>query len=299
MLFNEIYGSYFKIVSEIIELAVDGKIDSSGITKIIQEKGFQESSLSIPDKIKSQEWPIIDADGNTPIANYPEIPLTIIQKRWLKALLSDPRIKLFDIDASGLEDVEPLYNYGDIVYFDQYSDGDNYTDDQYIRNFKTILSAIKNKESISVVFKSKRDIVHKWTCKPEKIEYSLKDDKFRIHVEGNKRSNTINLNSIIDCYIVDYDSQLPVHSEPDIHTVVLEILDERNTLERAMLHFSHFQKETVNIDNDRYRMTLMYDQRDETELLIRILSFGPTIRVIEPDSFIELIQQRLSMQRQL
>ena len=75
------------------------------------------------------------------------MPLTTLQKRWLKALLTDPRISLFYPDLVGLEDVEPLFNASDVVYFDCYSDGDNFSDENYIENFHIILQALKEKES--------------------------------------------------------------------------------------------------------------------------------------------------------
>lgn len=57
--------------------------------------------------------------------------------------------------------------------------------------------------------------------------------------------------------------------------LVIELIDERNALERAMLHFSHLEKKTEKVSNDRYKITLYYDKDDETELLIRVLAFGP------------------------
>jgi predicted DNA-binding transcriptional regulator YafY len=41
----------------------------------------------------------------------------------------------------------------------------------------------------------------------------------------------------------------------------------------------------------------MYDKDDETEILIRLLSFGPMIRVVEPESMTALIRDRLKMQK--
>ena len=55
----------------------------------------------------------------------------------------------------------------------------------------------------------------------------------------------------------------------------MDLYDTRNALERAMLHFSDLEKETERIDDKHYRVTLKYRQGDETEILIRILSFGP------------------------
>ena len=84
--------------------------------------------------------------------------------------------------------------------------------------------------------------------------------------------------------------------QPRTETLVLELIDERNALERVMLHFSHLEKETVRLENRRYRLTLRYDREDQTELLIRVLSFGPMLRVVAPDSFIEQIKYRLQKQ---
>ena len=47
-----------------------------------------------------------------------------------------------------------------------------------------------------------------------------------------------------------------------------------------------------------YQITLHYDKNDETEILIRILSFGAVVRVTAPESFREKIRQRLAMQSQ-
>ena len=44
-------------------------------------------------------------------------------------------------------------------------------------------------------------------------------------------------------------------------------------------------------------MTLHYYREDETEVLIRIISFGPMIRVVAPESFIEQIRERLDKQK--
>lgn len=40
----------------------------------------------------------------------------------------------------------------------------------------------------------------------------------------------------------------------------------------------------------------MYNKSDETEMVIRILSFGPLLRVQEPAGFIELLRKRLQKQ---
>ena len=65
-----------------------------------------------------------------------------------------------------------------------------------------------------------------------------------------------------------------------------------------MLQFSYLAKRTERTDKKTYRMTLHYRQEDETELLIRIISFGPLVKVVEPDSFAALIRERIEKQFQ-
>ena len=81
--------------------------------------------------------------------------------------------------------------------------------------------------------------------------------------------------------------------------VVFELYDERNALERAMLHFSHLEKETEKLGEGKYRVKLLYEQEDETEILIRLLSFGPVIKVLSPQSLIDQIIKRIEKQEKL
>ncbi len=66
-----------------------------------------------------------------------------------------------------------------------------------------------------------------------------------------------------------------------------------------MIAFSSFKKETERIDDNTYKMKLTYHKEDETELLIRILSFGPMLKVVGPDCFVNLIVERLKSQKKL
>ena len=66
-----------------------------------------------------------------------------------------------------------------------------------------------------------------------------------------------------------------------------------------MLHFSHLEKETEKLGDKKYRVKLLYETEDETEMLIRILSFGPMIKVLSPQNLIEQIKNRIEKQEKL
>lgn len=152
MLFSEVYGAYYNVLAQILNKAIDGELTQDAIYNVVREKGFEESILTIPKALESQTWPLITKGYATPLDHHPSMPLTILQKRWLKALLSDPRVHLFDPPMDGLEDVEPLYPPNTFVYYDRYSDGDPYTDPGYIKRFRCILSAIKHKRWLHIQF---------------------------------------------------------------------------------------------------------------------------------------------------
>ena len=299
MLFSEVYGSYYKAVSSVLEYAVEGNLTGRKLTQIVQQEAFGESTLTIPGAMKDGSWALLDRDYNTPIRNKPTKPMTLLQKQWLKALLSDPRIKLFIPDTTGLEDIEPLYDQDTFVYFDRYEDGDPFNDEKYIEHFRTILSAMKEKRKIRIRFQGHRDSRHVWICIPYHLEYSPKDDKFRLITAYEGHLLTINIGRIQSVKMKEEYSE--EESRPAVlreKSMVLELTDDRNALERAMLHFSDLEKETVKIDRKHYRITIWYKKDDETEILIRILSFGPVLKVVEPASLVNQIVQRLDRQLQ-
>ena len=300
MLFSEVYGIYFDVLSEILEKAVDGELTRDTMYAIIQGKGFEESILTIPQNLNDQTWPLLSTDFTTPLEHKPTQPITTLQKRWMKALLNDSRIGLFAPPIEGLEDVQPLYPADTFVYFDRYGDGDPFEDPQYIQRFQTILTALRERKWLRLHFLGRNNVPHSWRCIPYKLEYSPKDDKFRLITGNNRAPLIINLARITDCKLLE-----PVTSEeyrPKAmrkRKLVLELMDERNALERCMLHFSHLEKETERIDNRRYRLTLHYEKDDETELLIRVLSFGHVLKVVSPDQFKEKLKNRITKQMQL
>ena len=297
MIFSEIYGSYFKAVSAILAKAVDGTLTEREITRTVLENAFGESLVTIPAKLSDGSWPLLTADYGTPLRHAPHAPLTTLEKQWLKALLLDPRIRLFDPSEEGLEDVEPLFTPDQFVYFDRYADGDPFDDPRYIEHFRLIIRAMHEKRKLRVRFHGHRGTRQSYICIPYKLEYSSKDDKFRLITGFRNTPLTVNLSRIDSVHILEpWDESEYLQPREREKTLVMELYDSRNSLERAMLHFSDLEKETERIDEKHYRITLNYKQGDETEILIRILSFGPVLKVIEPETMVKQIRERLERQ---
>ena len=298
MLFHEIYGSYYQTVTLILKDAVNGSLTKKSMAKLIREHAFGESGLSIPDGLTGEQWRLLHQDFTTPLTNEPAMPLTLLQKRWMKALLLDPRIQLFAPDSSGLEDVEPLFAPDMFVYYDRYTEGDNYQNEKYINIFRTVLTALREKKNLSIRYESRIGVGQTLTVTPHYLEYSEKDDRFRLYAAGKYRTWILNLSRIQECCLINAEATMPLRLTNE-QKLSFELTDYRNALERVLLHFSHLRKETKRLDEKHYRITLYYDPQDETEMVIRLLSFGPMIRVTEPPEMVQQLRERIRRQREL
>ena len=300
MIFNEIYSVYYAAAAKLINAAIDGRLNTESMNSIIGETAFAESGIYISGAIRNEEWKLIDKSFNTPIRNHAELPLTDLQLRFLKAISLDPRFRLFYDDLpSGLEDIEPLYSAEDFRCFDTFADGDPYTDEKYKANFKMLLYALKNKRRVIITCKGSNSSARRSCASPLSLEYSEKDDKFRLHCLCGRKLRTINVARILDCVLTSEKAEVENNHERKKASVTLEIVNERNVPERCMLGFSNYRRRTRRINDNLYEMRLDYYTDDETELLIRILSFGQFVRVTEPEAFVEKLRERLKKSREL
>ena len=298
MLFHEIYGKYYQTVAKILNTALEKRaVSRREILDIVSGSAFSESSMYIPHALGSS-WFLLQADGSPVLRNPSEWPMTLTEKRWLKALLQDPRIRLFGLTDRGLEDVEPLFTQEMFCWFDRYGDADPYEDPGYIQNFRALTQAITQKRAVRIRYSSAKR-TQTYRCIPYRLEYSDKDDKFRLLALQEETTVILNLSRMDGVEVLEpavFPEKLPAQKKT---VLVLELYDRRNALERAMLHFSHLEKETMQLDADRYRIVLRYEPRDERELLIRILSFGPMVKVLEPESLVTQLRERIQKQKNL
>ena len=298
MIFSELYSTYYQTVAAILKAAIDHPVEATEMRHIVEEHAFGESMLHILPAIEEQRWQLITPDGKTPLQKEPSMPLTLLEKRWLKAIAHDPRIRLFGDEIFDFPDVEPLFLPEDILVFDHYADGDDYTDEAYIHHFRLILDAIKHQYPLKITLQNRRENPLVMSVLPHSLEYSEKDDKFRLIGSSDRYGSTINLGRIISCEKCQdsIKGKLTKKTERQ-RRVVFELVDQRKTLERVLLHFAHYEKEAEKLDEKHYRITVVYDKDDETEMVIRIPSFGPMIKVTAPQHFVELIKQRLIRQK--
>ena len=298
MIFSELYSAYYNAIASIIAEVIDGEYSENELQKLVSKRAFGESVLTIMPSFRSEKWQLIHPDMTTTLEHKPTMPLTTLQKQWLKAITLDPRIKLFGVEIPGLEDVEPLFTPDDYHVYDKYSDGDPFEDEEYIRQFRVILEAMRRGTQIRFEMTNRKGNTMFIRCRPLRFEYSEKDDKFRVVTKGWRSVSTVNLTKIQAC--VHYTGVKPLDGETreiQYDTVTLQVVDERNALERVMLHFAHFEKQAEKLGKNTYLLKIKYAHDDETEMVIRILSFGPLVEVIGSENFKKLVIEKLKKQK--
>ena len=317
-LFTEIYNCYFQIVDQICKTARETPITEKDMLALAARFGYEESGFMIVPKLINN-WNLLEKteEGYLSKIDNPEVlPLTTLQKRWLKAILLDERISLFlenaqmDILHTYLKDVQPLFMPEDFYYYDRFQDGDDYTSPEYVHHFRTLLEAIRRKQYVNIRFSSRRGKDVCQTYLPCRVEYSAKNDKFRVLCISGKNAvsrqvEIVNISRIDQVTLTDriYDGEIDLaqaiktsyYKDP----VKLLITTKRNTLERTMLHFANYEKQTKRLDDDTYECQIYYNSMMETELLIEILSFGPTIKVLGPEDFLAKVKERIQRQARL
>lgn len=287
---------YYNTVAEILRLAAAGASERE-MQRLVSERAFSESVLTIIPALKSGKWQLLTPELKPILRHSPTMPLTLLEKRWLKAIADDPRIKLFNVKFPDLEGIEPLFTREDYKIYDRYLDGDPFEDFGYISRFNLLREAVRGKKPVKITMTNRfgNEIWIKFI--PVGFEYSEKDDKIRVISTGS-RFTQVNLARITSCsYYHGKDISRGEIQPPESREVTLEITDERKALERVMLHFSHFEKQAEKIGENRYLLRIKYYLSDETEMVIRILSFGQFVRVTQPQEMIDLIKQRLISQK--
>ncbi len=316
-LFSELYSCYYQVLRHL--LLNQNAITMQDIRAQIIEEGFEESMLSIIPKLESGTWNLFTKDGELYLSKLsPSFlePLSDLEKSYLKALLSDSRIGLFltqeQLEALNdmLASVTPLWKPEQLYYYDRFADGDPYDDETYRSHFQVLLHAQKKRQYVDIDYNapSGKRVHHYYV--PARLEYSVKNDKFRLlafkHTGGqamrlellniariqNVRTTEKTLASAVDLNALIQNSY---YKEP----LRLRIVNERNALERAMLHFANYEKNTVKIDENTYECLIYYNQNMETELLIEVLSFGPMLTVLGNEKFLDLLKARLERQTQI
>ncbi len=317
-LFSEIYSRYYRLVIALLRRPAQ---DRRAVERFVAEHGFGESTLHLLPKLLYRDgWRLLEQapDGTytSRLKHLPRRPMSLLEKAWLKAVLPDERSGLF-LDPNQrqalldvLGDVEPLYPADAIREYDRYLDGDPFCDRAYIQRFRLILQALRQRTLLRIAYTNRTGRVLRDQYAPLKLEYSQKDDKLRLYAARVKAGKVVGFYTLNLARMADVHAMDAAAPEVDLdqfftrcrreQPIVFEVASERNALERVMIEFSAYEKRSVfDPDTGRATCELYCAYADETEVLIRLLGFGPLVRVLGPQGFVEQVKERVYRQAEL
>ena len=313
-LFSEIYNCYYQVMKSILQQQHTLTLDD--LRTNISKLGYEESLFFLIPKLVKSEWNLFDNQEGIFVSKLSEhfyVPLTELQKSYIKTILQDERIQLFlsadDLTALNalFADSPVLWQPEDFYDYDRFSDSDDFADSSYQKHFFCLTDAIEHQQYVDISYESKENhrIHHHYL--PCRLEYSIKNNKFRL-LAVKTSTNNVQTVEILNLARMKDVTPLPRFAvePPDLNSLIrssyykepvrLRIHNKRNALERAMLQFANYEKNTTKIDTDTYECLIYYNQKMETELLIEVLSFGPMLTVLGSERFLRLIRQRLHRQ---
>ncbi|MCR5610119.1 MAG: WYL domain-containing protein [Lachnospiraceae bacterium] len=243
------------------------------------------------------------------------LPLTNIEKIWIKSILSNRRAKLFfseesfEILSKEYADIENIYERQSVKYYDKdvFSE---YIDDYYIDNFKKILEAIKDKRVIKIDYVSRNGNSLCEAYLPYKILYSAKKEKFELlaflmHDRKPELAYKIDISRIYEVteiyreYDDNYDLEKLLATRMCEKPVVLQVFNRNFAYNRIVKDMAIYKCNVEDNEDGTYNVTISYDKQDEGDLLSDILSYGPNVKVIANDKMIEEVKKRALKQYQL
>lgn len=246
------------------------------------------------------------------------VPLSELERRWLRTVLDDSRIgaflseqeihavraELLKFDRSLLPlSVDKIYCYDSCLFPEKDSTRENEV-------LPILLKCIRRCCSVDIEYQPQRRDIVRGTYNPVMIEFSKKDNRFRGFFQSHQDGKVyeMNISQIISAQPgeerFDRTAAMKVFTDfqnINVKSVEIAFMNVRNMADRILTELSPWSKRCVfDQAAGLYRLTLFYKKQDETELVIRMLGYGADIYFTDKNHKIcREISQRIKKQEEL
>ena len=193
-----------------------------------------------------------------------------------------------------------MYKKDTFDFYDIYTDGDDFSNKEYKRNFQRLVKATEQNQCVFIKYKSKNNKIIYGDFIPENIEYSQKNNRFRLictNLSFNGLKTVINISSIKSVSVKEQKNDDIIKKNNKKVYAEIEVSNERNGIERFMSEFASLEKITeFDKTAGKCKVKLSYNSWDEAEILVRLLGFGTIIKVNSPERLVNKIKKRVKKQ---
>lgn len=165
-------------------------------------------------------------------------------------------------------------------------------------NLRLIIRAIVENKKIKYNNIVKGELYHNRVSSPYRLLYSTRLNRLQLIVKPEKQDRMvlINIESIQEMEVLEEDCDYGMEEllKERRKTLVLEIENTKNSVERCFSLFSHLQKTAEYKESeDIHLLKVIYYDFDEKDIIKDILSMGSSVIVLEPADIREQIIQTI------
>lgn len=310
-LFNDYKNRYYRCIQNIINQIYNGeKYDKKDIRKILHNAYLEEESILVNELVNKNFFKFEDDIVKLRIDYNIPIRLNDLELAYLKMFVEDDEFnkvlndEILEKSKKNLNDVQSLdYNkFWKRENIDKY--GDSLKNNEIRNNILILEKAILNNKYIKYSSKNRNgDIFENKIAYPYKIEYSIKNNKYRLIIFFDNRAIKINIDSITNIKILEERDVLEkekiqiqdfIKNRKNIgEPLVLKIEDNNNTLDRCFNLFSAYDKKYYYDTDNNLILNIYYHNFDEAEIVRDILSLGKSVIVLEPKKIRDKVVERI------
>ena len=232
--------------------------------------------------------------------------MTAAEKIYLKGILKSRYAHIF-LDESTIEKIlqclkgAPDIGFDNIFCFSGIKRKECITDVE-ISNIRIVLKTIQENKALKYSNRARNGMVFKdKLCFPVRIEYSVMKDEFSASVLSAEENRPVRLllSTMYDVEPSDkgWDGKISPEEMMKKHLkkepLVVEIINDRNTIERFQFAFSMYDTRTEMISDNKAMVKIYYYDFDKYEIINNIMSFGTTVKIISPNEMIDTLKERL------
>lgn len=315
-LFNDYKNRYYRCIQNIINDIYNGeKYTKQDIRKILQDAYLEQEFVLVDEFVNGKFFEFEGDMAKLRIDSNIPIRLNDLEIAYLKMFVEDEEFnKVLDeeILTKLKQKLDKIYSLNYNQYWERESIdkfGDSLDNPEFRNKIITLEKAILDNKFIKYSSKNRKgDVFEDKIAYPYKIEYSIKNNKYRLIVFGDNRAIKINIDSITKIEILeDKDFSLKdksisqdekikefINNKKNIDKpIVLKIEDNKNTLDRCFNLFSAYDKKYYYDDNNNLILNIYYHDFDEAEIVRDILSLGKSVIVLEPKKIRDKVVGRI------
>ena len=309
-LFNDYKNRYYRCIQNIINGIYNGeKYTKKDIRAILQDAYLEDEIVLVKELVDGRFFDYEDDTASLMVGCDVPIRLNNLELAYLKMFVEDECFngvlddELLQKLKDKLDDVESL----DYNKFWKRENVDKFGDDMKEESFRskiiTLEKAILENKYIKYTSKNKKGEIFKdKIAYPYKIEYSIKNNRYRLVVFCDNRAIKINIDVIMELEILkektvtaEEKAQIEnfINAKKNISDpLVLKIEDNKNTLDRCFNLFSAYDKKYY-YEGENLILNIYYHDFDKAEIIRDILSLVKSAVVLSTKSVREEVIKRI------